>query len=139
MVTRYKLRRVALPVFLFLAFCLDSLAMERWAALSQIESGDNDSVVGTAGEVSRYQIKREVWQRFAHGKANWKNPTDSLSVAQGVMNQRCAKFERLHHRRPNDFEFYVLWNAPAQIERPGRAVRNRACRFCQLIGKESPS
>jgi hypothetical protein len=44
--------------------------MDRWSALSQIESGDDDHVVGAAGEVSRYQMKPEVWQRYAHSKAD---------------------------------------------------------------------
>ena len=29
---------------------------------------------------------------------------------------------------------HVLWNAPAQIQRPGRAVAERANRFCNLVG-----
>jgi len=113
--------------------------MERWAALSQLESGDNDYAVGTAGEVSRYQIRREVWKRYACSTANWKNPVDSLAVAQGVMNNRCAEFERSFGRQPNDFEFYVLWNAPAQIQKPCGAVRKRAARFCRLVRKQSPT
>lgn len=113
--------------------------MERWEALSQLESGNNDNAIGTAGEVSRYQIRREVWRRYATSGANWKNPMDSLTVAQGVMNDRCAAFERSFHRSPNDFEFYVLWNAPAQIHRPCRSVRDRAERFCLLRRKELAS
>ena len=33
-------------------------------AISQIESGDNDSAVGLHGERSRYQIKPLVWHRY---------------------------------------------------------------------------
>ena len=33
-------------------------AMDRWAALSMIESGDNDQAVGPGGEVSRFHIRR---------------------------------------------------------------------------------
>jgi hypothetical protein len=138
MPTQLRLRFIV-ALSLLLGFCFTSSAMERWAALSQLESGDNDHVVGTAGEVSRFQIKREVWKRYAHDKANWRNPADSLAVARGVMSDRCADFERRFHRPPTDFEFYVLWNAPAQIHRPSREVRNRAGRFCQLIRKETPA
>ncbi len=138
MATYLRLRSiVALSLLLGVSFT--SAAMERWAALSQLESGDNDRVVGTAGEVSRFQIKREVWKRYAQAKASWRNPADSLAVAQGVMSDRCTEFERRFHRPPTDFEFYVLWNAPAQIHRPTREVRNRAGRFCQLIRKETSS
>jgi hypothetical protein len=107
-------------------------AMERWAALAQIESGNNDHAVGHAGEISRYQIRREVWSQYAASTANWKNPVDSLAVAQGVMYERCATFQKTFRRPPTDFEFYVLWNAPAQVKHPSRSVRERAERFCQL-------
>jgi len=139
MVTPGRLRQVVASALALGALCLQSSAMERWAALSQIESGNNDYVVGAAGEVSRYQIRPDVWNQYAHTKASWKNPMDSLAVARGVMVERCAQFERSFHRPPNDFEFYVLWNAPAQIHRPSAGVRKRAGRFCQLIQKESPA
>lgn len=140
MATRDNLRLLVVPI-LFLVFgcCPRAFALERWAALSQIESGDNDTIIGTAGEISRYQIRREVWRQYAHAKASWRNPADSLLVAKGVMDDRCAAFERTFHRPPSDFEFYVLWNAPSQIHRPSRAVRNRAARFCQLVQKEVQS
>ena len=40
-----------------LAVCLPLQAMDRWSALSQIESGDDDDAVGAAGEISRYQTQ----------------------------------------------------------------------------------
>jgi hypothetical protein len=115
--------------------CFTSTAMDRWAALSQIESGDNDKAVGRKGEISRYQILPDVWSAFATDKANWENPRDALTVAKETMKKRCADFEQTFHRAPTDFEFYVLWNAPAQIEQPGSAVSERAKRFCNLLGK----
>lgn len=107
--------------------------MDRWSALSQIESGDDDQAVGAAGEVSRYQIKPELWQRFAVAGADWTNPTNALSVAKLAMQERCAAFERANHRPPTDTDFYILWNAPAQIGHPGKAVLERAARFCNLV------
>ncbi len=126
--------RVSLAAFL-LAFsvCSRLQAMDRWSALSQIESGDDDHAVGAAGEVSRYQMKPEVWQRYAQSKADWTNPDDALSVARQAMQERCAEFERATQRPPTDLEFYILWNAPAQVQRPGKAVSARAERFCNLI------
>ena len=120
-------------VRLVLGLCLPLQALDRWSALSQIESGDNDRALGSAGEVSRYQIKPEVWRRYAPAKADWANPDDALSVARETMQERCAEFEGAFHRPPTDFEFYILWNAPAQIQRPGKAVSGRAERFCNLI------
>ena len=115
------------------SFCISLEAMDRWAALSQIESGDNDRAVGAAGEISRYQVRPDVWREHARINADCQKQEDALAVAQRLMKQRSADFERTYHRPPNDFEFYVLWNAPAQIKQPSRAVRERAERFCNLV------
>src|SRR2546426_8121216 len=34
-------------------------------ALGMIESGNNDRAVGRAGEISRYQIKKNVWRKYS--------------------------------------------------------------------------
>ena len=107
--------------------------MNRWAALSQLESADNDGAIGAVGEVSRYQVRPEIWQRYAARGMNWKTAADALVVAQRIMKDRCAEFEHTHGRPPTDFEFYVLWNAPAQVGQPVKAVRLRAERFCSLL------
>ena len=116
--------------------CLKVQAMDRWSALSQIETRDNDNVVGAAGEISRFQIKPKLWQRYARSDADWKNPSEALATAQQLMKERCAGFQRRHNRPPTDFEFYVLWNAPAQLERPCRVVKDRAERFSHLVARE---
>jgi hypothetical protein len=116
-----------------LALAIQVPAMDRWSALSQIESGDNDRAVGAAGEISRYQIKPELWQRYAPGSANWEDQKEALVVAKAILEQRCADFQRTVGRVPTDFEFYVLWNAPARVQRPGPAVAERAQRFCNLV------
>ena len=107
--------------------------MDRWSALSQIESGDDDNAVGAAGEISRYQMKPEVWRRYAAADADWTEPDNALRVARQAMQERCVAFESTAHRPPTDLEFYVLWNAPAQVQRPGKAVLGRAERFCNLV------
>jgi hypothetical protein len=127
--------KVTLLALVLAGMCFSSAGMDRWAALSQIESGDNDKAVGKKGEISRYQILPDVWAAFAPENANWENPKDSLAVAKEAMKKRCADFEQTFHRAPTDFDFYVLWNAPAQIERPGNAVSERAKRFCNLLDK----
>lgn len=104
-------------------------AMDRWTALAMLESGGGDHTVGRAGEISRYQIRRELWPGG--------NPLDSrvsLANAQRIMDARVAEFERSNGRAPDDFEFYVLWNAPAQINHPHPAVAERARRFVNLVG-----
>jgi hypothetical protein len=119
-----------------LGICLHLQAMDRWKALSQIESCDNDRAIGSAGEVSRYQIKPRIWQRYAPPSADWQNPQEALAVVKTAMKARCANFERRFHRPPTDLEFYILWNAPAQVRRPTTVVLKRAKRFCNLVCRE---
>jgi|ERR1044071_3623830 hypothetical protein len=128
-------KAICCPGFI-VGFCLSLHGMDRWSALSQIESGDNDRAVGRAGEVSRYQIKPKVWQVYAPLQADWQKPQDSLAVVKDAMEARCRAFERSFHRRPTDFEFYILWNAPAQIKHPTKAVTERAKRFSNLVTHE---
>lgn len=103
-------------------------AMDRWSALSMIESGDNDRAIGPGGEVSRFQIRPELWPG-----GNSTNAQDALAAAKEVMKPRLAAFETSHGRPATDFEFYVLWNAPWQADRPSKAVTERALRFCNLV------
>ena len=131
-----KLTLIISTVALGLQVSLKVQAMDRWAALSQIETRDNDNVIGAAGEISRYQIKPKLWQRYARSGADWKNPAHALAAAQQLMKDRCASFERSYNRPPNDFEFYLLWNAPAQVDRPRKAVRERARRYSQLVARD---
>src|SRR5579862_5501135 len=128
-----RLKVIITTVALGAAVSMEVEAMDRWAALSQIETRDNDRAVGAAGEISRFQIKPKLWRRYARSDADWKNPAEALAAARELMKERCAAFERLYNREPTDFEFYVLWNAPAQIDRPRKVVRERAERFCRLV------
>ena len=103
-------------------------AMDRWSALSMIESGNNDSAVGSVGEISRYQIRPRLWPG-----GNPHNPHLALTVAQKIMEARLLKFQHAHKRAPNDFELYVLWNAPQEVNHPRHAVAERAERFANLV------
>ena len=113
-------------------FCLGSarpaFTMDRWTALSMIESGDNDRAVGAVGEISRFQIRPELWSG-----GNPLNPQVALTVARKTMQPRLHRFQQLHKRQPTDFEFYVLWNAPWQADHPSATVKERAQRFVNLI------
>jgi hypothetical protein len=103
-------------------------AMDRWTALAMLESGGDDRTVGPAGEVSRYQIRSELWPGG--------DPLDTrvaLANAQHIIAPRLAAFEKSHGRAADDFEFYILWNAPAQINHPRPAVVERARRFANLV------
>ena len=111
-----------------------ALAMDRLTALSMIESGDNDQAIGQAGEVSRFQIRPLLWVRYCgpYPVTASTNPQAALRATRAIMDARCRNFEYRFHRSPTDFEYYVLWNAPAQIRKPGKAVSERANRFCNL-------
>ena len=105
--------------------------MERWAALSQIESGDNDRAVGPSGEVSRFQIRPTLW--------TGGEPSDAaaaLENAKQIMAERLAAFKKKRNRDATDFEFYVLWNAPGQIDKPSKVVSERAERFANLCSRQ---
>jgi hypothetical protein len=125
--------------FVVLGTCARLQAMDRWSALSQIESADNDYAVGLRREVSRYQVLPAVWRRYASPNADWRNPDHALSVAKVVMRERSVEFERRFGRPPTDLEFYILWNAPAQISRASKVVYQRAMRFRNLVARETPS
>jgi hypothetical protein len=115
-------------LFIFLLLSTSALAMDRWTALAMIESGGNDRIIGHDGEVSRYQIRRELWPG-----GDPLDATVALANAQRIMSPRLATFEHTYGRMPDDFEFYILWNAPAQINHPHSAVTERARRFMNLV------
>src|SRR5215813_11603139 len=71
-----KLSLIVTAVALGFDVSLKVQAMDRWAALSQIETRDNDSAVGAAGEISRYQMKPRLWRRYARSDADWRNPIE---------------------------------------------------------------
>ncbi len=105
-----------------------SSAMDRWSALSMIESGDNDRAVGHYGEISRFQIRPELWPG-----GNSQNAGDALTAAREIMLPRLQAFETSHQRPANDIEFYILWNAPWEVDHPSKAVTERARRFNNLV------
>ena len=123
-------------------------ALDRYAALSEIESRNNDRMVGPEREVSRYQILPELWEEAwtARQKAAVKptDPVAATTVVTRIMQTRCSLFQGRYHRPPSDFEFYVLWHRPAcYIGRPvprslTTAEAGRARRFANLCESGTP-
>jgi hypothetical protein len=112
----------------WLCFIADLQAMDRWSALSMLESGDNDKAIGPGGEISRFQIQRVLWPGG--------DPQDAqvaLAAAQELMRSRLEEFEKSYKRPATDFEFYILWNAPRRIQHPTTRVMERARRFANLV------
>jgi len=123
-----NVRFLVILAFAIVGLAKPAFAMDRWEALSMIESGNNDRAVGAVGEVSRFQIRPELWPG-----GNPLNPQEALTAAQKTMTPRLSRFERSHKRQPTDFEFYVLWNAPWQADHPSGVVKERARRFANLV------
>jgi hypothetical protein len=111
----------------------------RQFALGMIETGNDDSEIGRAGEVSRYQIMPSVWHQYSASR-DYRDPATALQVAQRYWSTLYSRFKRQAHREPTDFDMYVMWNTrygyyagrgldPYKL---GVNVRDRAQRFVNL-------
>ncbi|MBI1842357.1 MAG: hypothetical protein HYR88_16090 [Verrucomicrobia bacterium] len=114
-------------------------------AISMIESGGNDRVVGSAGEVSRYQIMPNVWRAYTASR-EYQNAWVSREIAREHLGYLLATFQHETGRVAQDFDLYVLWNAGVPYYRrigfrPDRVairIRNRAERFVNLKRVDLP-
>lgn len=126
-----------------LVLCLSLVAayggLNKLEAISMIETGDNDRLIGGAGEVSRYQIKPAIWELYSDSRA-YQNPRLSARVAEQYLATLESAFQRRTGRAPTDFDSYVLWNggityyakrgfSPARVS---PIVRDRAQRYANL-------
>jgi hypothetical protein len=114
--------------------------MDRLSALSMLETGNNDRMVGRAGEISRYQILKSEW-RSVTTSTRWTDPAVARDVTLKLIDRRVKQFRAKHGREPSDFEFYVLWNAPAQVLVRGKVskvVAERAERYANLCSIKPP-
>src|SRR5688500_4471123 len=94
---------------LLLIICLTPLGcfgMDRLSALSMLETGNNDRMVGAAGEISRYQILKTEW-RSVTNSVRWTDPAVAKAVTVQLIERRVNQFRAKHRRDPSDFEFYV--------------------------------
>lgn len=119
---------------ILLALCPTlSFGMDRLAALSMLETGDNDRVVGRAGEISRYQILKSEW-RSVTDSTSYADAQTAKQVTLTLLARRVKAFEAVYHRPPTDFEYYGLWNAPGQVlaGRVSPVVAERCRRYSNL-------
>ncbi len=121
---------------LFVLAPMISFGMDRLSALSMLETGDNDRVVGRAGEISRYQVLKIEWRSVTNSTA-YCNPITARMVTARLLEQRMERFQSVYHRSPTDYEFYALWNAPTQAltGRISRTVAERSRRFANLCSQ----
>lgn len=118
---------------LFVLCPMVSFGMERLAALSMIETGNNDRMVGRAGEISRYQILKREW-RSVTSSTRYTDPETAKAVTLVLIERRAQSFQANYNRPPTNFEFYGLWNAPGQVlnRRVSRTVAERCQRYANL-------
>src|SRR6266404_3535970 len=91
---------------LILLICLApmlSFGMDRMSALSMLETGNNDRMVGRAGEISRYQVMKAEWRSVTHS-TNYRDPGLAKEVTVKLLEQRVERFKARYHRNPTDFE-----------------------------------
>ena len=113
--------------------------LSKLEALSMIESGDDDSAIGRFGEVSRFQIRPEVWRQYSQSSA-FANCEVASVVAQKHIDYLERLFRSRAGREATDFDFYVVWNAGFSYyekagfsaDRVSRIIRNRARRYTNL-------
>src|SRR5436190_23121739 len=91
-----------------------SSGIDRLAELSMIETGNNDRMIGRAGEISRYQILKREW-RSVTNSVSYTDPETARQVTLILLERRVQSFRSVFNRPPTHFEFYALWNAPAQV------------------------
>ena len=116
------------------------LNAKRLYALGAIETNNNDSEVGAAGEVSRFQISPLVWKSYSKS-TNYEDPKVAEEVARRHWSFLAKYFTEKTGRAPDDFDMYVLWNTRLGYyahkgfsqQLVSKAVRDRAQRFVNLV------
>jgi len=119
-----------------------ALDAQRLFALGMIETGNDDRMIGQAGEISRYQLSPPVWKSYSRSM-DYRNPDVSWQVARRHWNFLAAYFKEKTGRQPTDFDMYVMWNtrygyyahksfSPRQIS---PIVEERAQRFVNLVNR----
>lgn len=115
------------------------MAMDRFAALAMIESGDCDVCTGRDGEVSRFQITTALWHQYSRLPLSAaRNPFTALNVAKEIMARRQTRLLAIQHSAISPQEFYLLWSRPARLLSKrfftlSRAEWDRAQRFANLV------
>jgi hypothetical protein len=124
-----------LLIWLCLPLC--GFGMDRLSALSMLETGDDDYAVGQAGEISRFQVQKSEW-RSVTNSVNYADSETARTVVLQIMERRSQAFQAAFGHVPNDFEYYALWNAPAQAMQGKLSPRvtERCRRFVNLCERD---
>src|SRR2546423_6257092 len=92
-------------ILLLLPMC--GFGMDRLSALSMLETGNNDRAVGSAGEISRFRVKKAEW-RTVTNSANYSDYETARKAMLQLMAKRVHAFEDHFGRKPTDFELNAL-------------------------------
>jgi 3-hydroxy-3-methylglutaryl CoA synthase len=126
-------------LILLLCAVSSKAGLSKLEAISMLETANNDFVIGSAGEVSRFQIMPAVWRRYSSA-----NAYHNVELASRVAAQHLAVLETTFRartgREPSDFDRYVLWNAGEtyyakkgfSAAKVHPVIRERARRFVNL-------
>ena len=76
--------------FVFVLCPMMSFGMDRLSALSMIETGNNDRMVGRAGEISRYQILKREW-RSVTNSARYADPETAKAVTMKLIDRQIGR------------------------------------------------
>lgn len=87
-------------------------AMSFWRALSEIESGQNDYAIGNVGEVSRYQIRPEIWKAYSAGHHyDYADRGVALSIAEKYLTRLKREFAEATGRPATEEDCVIMWKA----------------------------
>ena len=64
------------------------------AAIAMVESGNDPAAVGKAGELSEYQITRQVWKRYAPAEPFTRENAKRRKVSRYVAFNHAAELEK---------------------------------------------
>lgn len=130
-----RMKKLVSLVLLLVPMC--GFSMDRLSALSMLETGNDDQAVGSAGEISRFQVKKAEW-RSVTSSVNYSDFETARRVMIQLMDKRIRAFYERFGRQPTDFEFYALWNAPSQVlsGKISSKVASRCRRFANLCERD---
>ena len=115
-------------------------------ALAEFETGttssavsEGDYAIGRHKEVSRFQIRPEIWDDYSESR-KYHDPDTAWEVALKILKEREEAFRKATNREWDPVDIYLMWNAPGAYQRANwdrqklsAVVRTRAQRFANLM------
>jgi hypothetical protein len=142
--SQLKLCYLGLLGFMFVDRTSATPELPVFKALSMIETGCRDHVVGRAGERGRYQITADVWKAYSSTmsfKHYAKDSSISTRVAGEYLHHLLIQYEKATGKHATYHEVYVMWNMGFDgyrrhgfdLTKVSRKIRDRAERYMNLV------